>query len=411
MPKDRAPIPQEVSVDVLFLHDHTCCVCRESGKAVQIHHIDDDPSNNSLENLAVLCLQHHNDTQITGGFGRKLQAAEVHRYRDDWLERVENRREEADKIASERMGGVQSTAEPGANWTRPPQAMLNAYIEHLPELLKAAFAKARSEWDKGTTARVRNATSETIDILQRVLVYLANWYPPGHFEDKPAEVYFSEFIASRYAWHRALNTPDEAGSGGTIAGVLAGGGALDDVLTAVADVVAAQAPGEFDFKSWRARWEKAEGSPERESPLEIIFDPNNPGKKFWSIEPMKDESGKQIAGSYWEYRAIIKNKSARTVRNVKVTVEAIGAMPSRPEPSNFDINKKPLIDMTPNEETLAVIRRWYNPPRVAGMVIGAGVYGPIKMTASADDVLPTTKFFQFEPDRTPMIFEMNADAL
>jgi hypothetical protein len=31
------------------------------------------------------------------------------------------------------------------------------------------------------------------------------------------------------------------------------------------------------------------------------------------------------------------------------------------------------------------------------------------MTASADDVLPTTKVFQFEPDQTPMIFEMNTD--
>lgn len=98
-----------------------------------------------------------------------------------------------------------------------------------------------------------------------MLVYLANWYPPGHFGEKAAEVYFSEFIASRYVWHRALNTPDEPGSGGTIAGVLAGGGALNDVLTAVADMVAAQAPGEFDFKSWRKRWENAQKRPSIET--------------------------------------------------------------------------------------------------------------------------------------------------
>jgi hypothetical protein len=147
----------------------------------------------------------------------------------------------------------------------------------------------------------------------------------------------------------------------------------------------------------------------QESPLEIIFDPTNPGRTFWSIEPMKGENGKQIAGSFWEYRAVIKNKSVRTVRNVKVTVEAIGDMPTRPEHSQFDINKKPLIDLTPNEETLAVIRRWFNPPIVKGMV-GEGAYGPIKMTASADDVLPTTKVFQFDPERTPMIFELDADA-
>lgn len=220
MPKDRSPIPEELSVEVLFLHDHTCCVCREKGKAVQIHHIDHDPSNNSPENLAVLCLQDHNDTQVAGGFGRTLRADEVRRYRNDWVDRVKSRRDQADKIAVERMGGVLPTAGNGAKWTRPPQAMLNAYIQHLPDLLTEVFAKARLEWDQGVTSRVKNATSELIDILQHVLVYLAGWYPPQHFGDKPAAIYFSEFIASRYAWHRALHTPDEPGSGGTIAGVL-----------------------------------------------------------------------------------------------------------------------------------------------------------------------------------------------
>jgi len=131
-----------------------------------------------------------------------------------------------------------------------------------------------------------------------------------------------------------------------------------------------------------------------ESPLEIIFDPTNPGRRFWSTEPMKDENGKQIAGSFWEYRAVIKNKSVRTVRDVKVTVEAIGTMPTRPEPSQFDINKKPLIDLTPNEETLAVIRRWFNPPIVAGMIIG-DAYGPIKMTASARLPLPSHLLYRY----------------
>jgi hypothetical protein len=282
MAKGRSPISNDISVDVLFMHDHTCCVCRESGKAVQIHHIDDDPSNNSPENLAVLCLEDHNDTQVTGGFGRKLQAGEVRRYRDDWLERVHFRREQADKIASERMGSAGLAQQPGVEWIRPPQAMLNAYIEHLPDLLKVAFANARIEWDKGITSRVRNATSELIDILQRVLVYLADWYPPGHFGDKAAEVYFSEFIAGRYLWHRALNTPDKPGSGGTIAGVLAGGGALDDVLNAVADMVAAQAPGQFDPNLWRGRWKKAQerdsvdtdNGPTNTRILEIVYDEN-----------------------------------------------------------------------------------------------------------------------------------------
>lgn len=119
---------------------------------------------------------------------------------------------------------------------------------------------------------------------------------------------------------------------------------------------------------------------------------------------MRDENGKQTGGSFWEYRAIVKNTSARTLRNVKVTVEAVGDLPTRPEPSQFDINKKHLFDLTPDEEALVLIRRWFNPPIVAGMVIGEA-YGPIKMTANADDVRPTTKIFHFDPMKTPMIFE------
>ena len=165
------------------------------------------------------------------------------------------------------MAGGPTAPEVDEKWTRPPQVTLNAYIDHLPDLLTTAFVRARVEWDKGTTARVRNATSELIDILRGILVYLASWYPPGHFGETTAEVYFSEFIGNRYAWHRALNTPDKPGSGGTIAGVLAGGGALDGVLTAIDDMVAAQARSGFDFKSWRTRWEKAQERPEGPEPV------------------------------------------------------------------------------------------------------------------------------------------------
>jgi hypothetical protein len=140
-------------------------------------------------------------------------------------------------------------------------------------------------------------------------------------------------------------------------------------------------------------------------PIKIIFDPTNPNRRFWSIEPMRDETGKQTPGSFWEYRALIKNVSAKTLRNVKVTVEASGPMPTRPEQSLFDINKKPLVDLNPEEEALVLVRRWFNPHIVAGMACGIDMYGPIKMTASADDVSPTIKIFHFDPEQTPMIFE------
>lgn len=106
MAKKRVPIPRAVAARVLFSSDRTCCVCRIAGKRVQIHHIDDNPSNNEPSNLAVLCFECHGDTQTTGGFGRQLDAEQVRLYRDDWhrtidARRVQNYRDTRDNIELE----------------------------------------------------------------------------------------------------------------------------------------------------------------------------------------------------------------------------------------------------------------------------------------------------------------------
>ena len=88
----RVEIPRAMEAQVQFASDRTCCVCRVKGKPFQIHHIDDNPANNEFNNLAVLCLECHNDTQIRGGFGRKLNAEQVILYRDDWLIQVSKTR-------------------------------------------------------------------------------------------------------------------------------------------------------------------------------------------------------------------------------------------------------------------------------------------------------------------------------
>jgi hypothetical protein len=90
--KMRTPIPNDVAAEVLYRSDRTCCVCREPRKPVQIHHLDEDPSHNDPDNLAVLCLECHDDTQLRGGFGRKLNADLVRLYRDEWLALVDRRR-------------------------------------------------------------------------------------------------------------------------------------------------------------------------------------------------------------------------------------------------------------------------------------------------------------------------------
>ena len=90
--KQRTEISSDIAAQVLFESDRTCCVCRARGKPVQLHHIDDDPSNSAAQNLAVLCFDCHWQTQIRGGFDRKLDAAQVRIYKADWSKRLQAKR-------------------------------------------------------------------------------------------------------------------------------------------------------------------------------------------------------------------------------------------------------------------------------------------------------------------------------
>lgn len=91
--KTRIRIPKQVAAKVLFASDRRCCVCREAGKRLQIHHLDEDPANNEPHNLAPLCYDCHDLTQVSGGFGRNLDSDQVILYRDNWVRFVASQRQ------------------------------------------------------------------------------------------------------------------------------------------------------------------------------------------------------------------------------------------------------------------------------------------------------------------------------
>lgn len=109
--KVRVPIPEDVAAEVLFRSDRTCCVCHKAGRQVQIHHINENPADNNPFNLAVLCLECHGQTQISGGFGRRLNAKLVTLYRDHWVNVVEMRRT-AETLESELEKEFSARADP-----------------------------------------------------------------------------------------------------------------------------------------------------------------------------------------------------------------------------------------------------------------------------------------------------------
>lgn len=57
----RKPIPPWLQDALIALNRYQCCVCKKNG--VQLHHLDGNHSNNVPENIAVLCLDHHDNAE------------------------------------------------------------------------------------------------------------------------------------------------------------------------------------------------------------------------------------------------------------------------------------------------------------------------------------------------------------
>ena len=91
MAKTRIPIPNDLVAKVIFDSDRTCCVCRDQNRKTEIHHIDDDPSNNDFSNLAVVCKDHHSEAHTNYAFARNLTADVIRIYNKSWREIVRAR--------------------------------------------------------------------------------------------------------------------------------------------------------------------------------------------------------------------------------------------------------------------------------------------------------------------------------
>jgi hypothetical protein len=93
--KRRRTVSQETVDELMFRNRHTCCICHDSSKHVQIHHIDGNPSNNDIDNLAVLCLDCHSRVSGDLGLGRRFTPGEIWKYKREWeslnLSRLESR--------------------------------------------------------------------------------------------------------------------------------------------------------------------------------------------------------------------------------------------------------------------------------------------------------------------------------
>ena len=74
----RKKIPKKIVDEVLCKAKHKCSIC--ANDAVIIHHIDNDPSNNTIENLIVLCPNHHSLVHSKSKLTKQFSLKELKKY-------------------------------------------------------------------------------------------------------------------------------------------------------------------------------------------------------------------------------------------------------------------------------------------------------------------------------------------
>ena len=90
--KRRPIIPKATEGQLLFITDYKCCVCQEKGD--HIHHLDENPKNNNLDNLAFLCFKDHDLTTSKSSLRKKLTKKAIINYRSHHYKVIENRRKQ-----------------------------------------------------------------------------------------------------------------------------------------------------------------------------------------------------------------------------------------------------------------------------------------------------------------------------
>lgn len=266
--KVRIPIPDAIAADILFFSDRTCCVCNARGKQVQIHHINGNPANNLIENLAVLCFDCHDQTMIKGGFGRRLEENQILKYRGDWINRVKERKRKADELASiQTVTGATKTVIVTGTYevdyldykTHDNPELLKDYLEKIIVVHQAQLTIAQTKWDKGITEVMNQGNYDMIDFYQEVLIELSTFYPKGHFNSLPPEKYFSELISSKFLWYRLVLEPEGGGTGGTMISTMTGDYVMDDLKKMITSMVTSllspyALEQQVNLKKWIEDW-------------------------------------------------------------------------------------------------------------------------------------------------------------
>lgn len=87
----RVPLKESTRLEIISKCNNRCCICQTP--FIQIHHIDGNPSNNDLDNLAPLCPNCHDQAGLARQLSMQLTPERIKKLRDIWYTYCEKRKE------------------------------------------------------------------------------------------------------------------------------------------------------------------------------------------------------------------------------------------------------------------------------------------------------------------------------
>jgi hypothetical protein len=147
MSKVRVAVPEELRLDVIERCNNRCCICQTP--FIVIHHIDEDPSHNVIDNLAPLCPNCHSQAHSAAKLTLNLTAARIKALRDRWYEYCERRRDTSNVSPNAILklkNFVRSVGWPQHGWAKTFAAVDPAYKDlTVDEIINRLFATSNRD--------------------------------------------------------------------------------------------------------------------------------------------------------------------------------------------------------------------------------------------------------------------------
>jgi hypothetical protein len=187
----RMPLTEELKHQVMYDSAYVCAICQDD--ACQIHHIDEDHSNNDVENLIAVCMKHHGEAHTRRQLAQNLTPAALRVAKTRWHAEVEDKRRKASSVSGQKSIATSDFLSLGIAWgyINHARVVQMAHVDRLSERDKQIFDYCHNRRIIDTNGvLIRPANAPVAESYIRNSVY--DWFEHG--DDQRLHMLYTAFV-------------------------------------------------------------------------------------------------------------------------------------------------------------------------------------------------------------------------